>query len=119
MRGYGDGADKPTKPIELIEDAEEAAEEYLAREPIVRERMERVAKLIEGFEDSYGLELLSSMHWVMCHVPEASTSLETAVASVQNWNSGKRHRLKRDHLRKAWQRLKESNWDTEARSVVH
>jgi O-acetyl-ADP-ribose deacetylase (regulator of RNase III) len=119
LSGYGDGSDNPDKPIELINDAVQTAEQFLSEAPDVRERMERVAVLIEGFEDSYGLELLSSMHWVMCHETGARDSAEKAIAAVQNWNPGKRQRLKQEHLFKAWSRLKDAKWDTESRSASH
>lgn len=74
--------------------------------------MDRVAALIEGFEDAYGMELLSSVHWVMRQAPEARDQVDAAVAAVHRWNARKRRVLKRDHIAKAWQRLKEQNWDT-------
>ena len=49
----------------------EEADKFLAGDETIRARMNRVAKLIEGFEDAYGLELLSSVHWVMRKNPEA------------------------------------------------
>lgn len=119
VSGYGDGSDKPNKPIELIGDAEQQAEQFLEGEPEVRERMSRVAKLIEGFEDPYGLELLSSVHWVMCHEPGAKDHAEAAIAAIHAWNPGKRLRLKPNHVLLAWQRLKDSHWDTESRSALH
>jgi O-acetyl-ADP-ribose deacetylase (regulator of RNase III) len=118
LSGYGDGSDSPDKPIELINDAEESAERFLNQAPDVRERIQRVASLIDGYEDSYGLELLSSMHWVMCHSPGARESSEEAIAAVRNWNPGKKRRLKPEHLLKAWTRLKEAKWDTESRSAI-
>jgi O-acetyl-ADP-ribose deacetylase (regulator of RNase III) len=117
LSGYGDGSDSPDKPIELINDAEVTAETFLNEAPDVRERMKRVATLIRGYEDSYGLELLSSMHWIMCHEAGARESAETAIDAVQNWNPGKRRRLKPEHLFKAWSRLKDAKWDTESRSA--
>ncbi len=72
--------------------------------------MNRVAELIEGFEDPYGLELLSSVHWVMQKHPEASENPETAVAAVHKWNVRKRRTLKKEHILAAWQRLRGQDW---------
>ena len=72
--------------------------------------MNRVTDLIEGHEDPYGLELLSSVHWVMREQPDARASADAAVA-VHNWNPRKRQTLKKEHLVKAWQRLKEQGWE--------
>ncbi|MEP7102453.1 MAG: macro domain-containing protein [Burkholderiales bacterium] len=119
LSGFGDGADRPDKVIDLLEGAAGEAQEYLKSRPAVLERLERVSELIVGFEDPYGMELLSSMHWVMCHVTGARDSADIAIAAVREWNPGKRLRLKPEHLKVAWTRLKEKRWDTESRSALH
>lgn len=109
-QGYGDGKDSPTQPIEVLPGAEKEAEKFLAGDETIRARMNRVAALIEGFEDPYGLELLSSVHWVMQKNPEASENPETAVAAVHKWNARKRRTLKKEHILAAWQRLRGQDW---------
>ncbi len=110
-QGYGEGRDDPKKTIDLLPGALEEAKQLLAGAAEIQERMTRVSKLIDGFEDPYGLELLSSLHWVMRQDPEARTNPEAAVAAVHGWNEGKRRRLKSEHLLKAWDRLKQQHWD--------
>ncbi|KRB88445.1 type II toxin-antitoxin system antitoxin DNA ADP-ribosyl glycohydrolase DarG [Noviherbaspirillum sp. Root189] len=119
LQGYGDGQDSPTKPIELKEGAAEAAEPVLMEDPALVQRMSRVSTLIEGFEDPYGLELLSSVHWVMCRSIDARESPKMAIEMVHNWNNRKRAVLKADHLQRAWDRLKMQHWDTESVSALH
>lgn len=119
LSGYGAGDDAPGKPLELLDGAVEEADAYLATSPEVNARMERVAALIEGYEDAYGLELLSSVHWVMCHDASARSQPEAAVRAVHAWNERKRKLLKPEHLLMAWHRLKSSNWDAESRSALH
>lgn len=119
LLGYGDGEDTPTKPIEINAGAVAAANSFLQPHKDVLSRMNRVATLIDGFEDPYGMELLSTMHWVMCHDPNARNSVESAIAAVHNWNDRKRVNLKTDHLHKAWSRLKALHWDVESRSAIH
>jgi len=109
-RGFGEGADKPTTPIELLPGAVESAETFLDKLPETKTRMERVAALIEGYEDPYGMELLSSVHWVMQHEAGAIEDVEKAVAGVQNWNERKRRLLKPEHLRLAWKHLHNHGW---------
>lgn len=118
LSGYGDGVDDPRKPIEIIGDAANEAEQYLASEPEVRERMDRVAQLIEGYEDAYGLELLSSLHWVMCRDSSARDSADAAISAVHAWNPRKAKLLKSAHLHMAWKRLKDASWDCESRSAL-
>jgi len=109
-RGFGEGTDKPTTPIELLPGAVESAETFLSKLPETKTRMEKVAALIEGYEDPYGMELLSSVHWVMQHEASASDDVEKAVAGVQSWNDRKRRLLKPEHLKLAWQRLHDQGW---------
>ncbi|OWY33703.1 type II toxin-antitoxin system antitoxin DNA ADP-ribosyl glycohydrolase DarG [Herbaspirillum aquaticum] len=119
ISGYGDGQDNPTKPLELIDDAVEKASQWIENSTQTLDRISRVSDLISGFEDPYGLELLSSMHWVMCADPLARDSVEEAIAAVHKWNARKKSTLKRDHLHKAWARLKDLRWDTESKSAIH
>lgn len=117
--GYGEGNDAPTTPIELVPGTIEAASEWVSADVETVKRMDRVTELIAGFEDPYGMELLSSVHWVMCNDKNALNSVEDAIAAVFKWNERKAKILKPEHLRKAWARLKELNWDTESLSAIH
>jgi O-acetyl-ADP-ribose deacetylase (regulator of RNase III) len=119
ITGFGEGSDQPDKELELLPGAEEAARSFIGDDAVTLERMERVSKLISGFEDSTGMELLSTVHWVMCHQPHAASDPERAVEAVHSWSSRKARELKADHIRKAWSRLKAERWDSECRSAVH
>ena len=63
--GYADGGDAPNKELQLVPGAIQDAEDFLSQHPSTRERFEKVAQLVEGFESSFGLELLASVHWIM------------------------------------------------------
>src|SRR5260370_282218 len=69
----------------------------------------RVRNLIKGFETPYGMELLSSVHWVATQGPNVRNADE-AVVAVHNWNARKRAVLREDHIRLAWDRLKDEGW---------
>lgn len=116
MHGYGDGKDDPTKPLELKPDAIEEAYDFLKGNTETAEQMERVSKLIAGYEDPYGMELLSTIHWVMCHTPAAKDDPEIAIRAVHDWSDRKKSLLKAEHLNRAWHHLKSQNWDRESRS---
>jgi O-acetyl-ADP-ribose deacetylase (regulator of RNase III) len=119
IHGYGDGVDSPTKKITLKPGASEAAQEQLHADTDLMSRIVRVNALIEGYEDPYGLELLSSMHWVLAHYPETRDSVEKAIQMVHDWNPRKRKILKPAHLSSAWDRLRNQRWDEESASSVH
>ena len=108
--GYGDGKDAPEVQIDLLPHAVEEAETVLKGNATIGERMDRVASLIEGYEDSYGLELLSSIHWVMANDARARIDKSIAIEGVLSWNAAKRKSLKPEHLDKAWERLTALGW---------
>lgn len=117
--GFGDGQDRPTQEIDLVRGAVDEAREYLDGHADTRQRMIRVADLIDGFEDPYGMELLGSVHWVMMHEPECARSVDATAACVRDWSSRKSALMRDDHIARAWTRLKEQRWDVESSSARH
>ena len=109
IRGYGATQD-PDQEIELQAGAIEEADRFLEGREASKARLERVARLIEGFETPYGMELLSSVHWVARHDAPAAMDGDAAVAAVHGWNDRKRAMFKPDHVRVAWRRLQEEGW---------
>jgi O-acetyl-ADP-ribose deacetylase (regulator of RNase III) len=109
IRGYGD-SQTPETEIELLPDAIEEAEAFLAGRQDSSARLQRVADLIDGFETPYGMELLSTVHWVARHQKPSATNADEAVAAVHAWSDRKRQMFKSDHIRVAWQRLQEQGW---------
>jgi O-acetyl-ADP-ribose deacetylase (regulator of RNase III) len=105
--GYGDAADKPDKPIELKPEAAAPAEEFLMDHPKAHERFDRVVRLIDGFETPFGMELLSTVHWVGRR--EGAADADAAVEKVYAWNPRKRM-FKPDHIRIAWDVLERNGW---------
>lgn len=87
ISGYADGADRPDVQLELVPGAVEDAVHFLAEHTETQERFDRVADLVEGFETPFGLELLSTVHWVVTR-EEAITTAETA-AAVHRWGERK------------------------------
>ena len=86
--GYADGGDGPDKQLELVPGATEDAEQLLEQHPDTRRTFEKVAELVEGFESPFGLELLSTVHWVMKHI--SVDSRDDVVQHVHAWNERKR-----------------------------
>ena len=108
IRGYGDRSRMAT--IRLLSGASEEAEKVFANEPVSRENLEKVKKLIEGFETPYGLELLSSVHWVATVGNDPACSADEAVEKMLTWSARKKKIFKPTHIKKAWTRLAEQNW---------
>lgn len=109
IAGYADGGDAPDKPITLVPGAVEDAKDYLDQHDISRARFERVARLVEGFESPYGLELLATVHWVVRR--EGATQHEEVERGVFDWNPRKRQFTPRQ-LAIAEARLCSQGWIT-------
>ncbi len=105
--GYADAEDRPDKQIELKPEASAQAEAFLKKYPYTRKRFDRVADLIEGFETPFGMELLSTVHWVAAH--EGAKAPDEAVSKTYAWNARKRM-FKEEHIRIAWHVLVRKNW---------
>lgn len=88
VSGYADGGDIPNKPLNLVPGAAQEASAFLQQHPATRARFDRVADLVDGFESPFGLELLSTVHWVARHEPVSSA--DDVVRHVHAWNDRKR-----------------------------
>ncbi len=109
ISGYGDAEDDPTRQIEMKADASARAESCLSERPDTRQRFDRVVNLIEGFETSYGMELLATVHWVGQH--EGSATARDAIGKVYAWNDRKKM-FPEQHIRLAWDVLDRAGWLT-------
>lgn len=86
--GYQDGGDAPSKQIALVPSALEDSTRFLTDQPQTRERIGRVAELVEGFETPLGLELLATVHWAMQR--EGASELDSVTGVVHSWSPRKK-----------------------------
>ena len=104
--GFADGNNKPDTVIRLLPRAVEEASDYImlnhGEDNDHVERLKQVAALIEGFESPYGMELLSSVHWLIKHEQVSPNFITDA---VKEWNPRKAKLMKPKHIEIAWQRL--------------
>lgn len=80
IRGYGDR--NRNAEIYLIDSAGERAREYLANNEEETQRLQKMSRIIKGFENLYGIELLSIVHWVFKTTQPATE--EELIMEVQN-----------------------------------
>ncbi len=107
ISGYADDGDSPTKQMELVPGAVKDATAFLDGLPATKKRLERVAQLIEGFESPFGLELLSTVHWVVNGDP--SSTDEKVIAGAYAWGIHKKQFSERQ-IRLAIQILRQRGW---------
>lgn len=109
IRGLGDGVVEAE--IEPTDDALAEADAFIAQEghADLSAHVERVGRLIDGYQSSYGMELLSSVHWVASRDPSVRT-VDDAVTAVHAWNERKKQLMSPDHVGRAWERLVDEGW---------
>jgi O-acetyl-ADP-ribose deacetylase (regulator of RNase III) len=107
ISGFADAEDRPDSQIELMPEAASKADHYLGDHYITRERFDRVVDLINGFETPFGMELLSTVHWVATR--EDAKTAEDAIEKTYAWNERKRM-FQEEHIRIAWKILEKKEW---------
>jgi len=108
IRGLGDGVVEAE--IEPIPEAMAEAETFVGANgyETMTEHVRRVGELIDGFQSPYGMELLSTVHWVAKN--EGASSPEQALTAVRNWNERKKSLMAPAHVAAAWERLDQLGW---------
>jgi hypothetical protein len=107
ISGYADGGDDPDKQLELVPGAVADADAFLLGSDETRGRFDRVADLVQGFETPFGLELLSTVHWVATRC--GAGSVDEVIARTYAWNDRKRQ-FNPHQIRLAVQVLAEKGW---------
>jgi hypothetical protein len=92
----------------------QAAQTFLANKQDAHQHLEKVSRLIEGFETPYGMEMLATLHWVAQEDPEAAEDCQIAIQRVQAWSDRKKSLFKPRHLKVAWAHLKAEGWFTQS-----
>lgn len=101
------GDRKPDSQIQLKSNAVEEAQTFLSIHNEEYElHMEKVQKIIRGFENPYGMELLASVHWIMTNQVESIQTDADVVAALRQWSERKRKLFKEKHIYKAINHLR-------------
>lgn len=111
ISGFGDGSSRvaEAEPLRVLNDDDPTIREELEEHPETRERVDEVMKLVEGFETPYGMELLSTVHWVTHHSDRRYDLRETADA-VAAWSERKERLFTTQHVELAWDSLRRREW---------
>ena len=88
VSGYQGGDDAPDKELQLVPGAVTEASDFLEGHPDTRTHFDRVAQLVEGFESPFGLELLSTVHWVATR--SDARTVDDVMARTYSWSERKR-----------------------------
>jgi O-acetyl-ADP-ribose deacetylase (regulator of RNase III) len=112
ISGFGDGKNKPDVELKITDRKYiKEAGAFLNRYPETLSNLKRVQKLIQGFETPFGMELLSSVHWVCMHEESVDKNdIISVTKTVLDWNERKRKFFKSEQIRIAWQHFKREGW---------
>ncbi|HSX37303.1 MAG TPA: hypothetical protein VLE95_00555 [Chlamydiales bacterium] len=76
-----------------------------------KQRFKRVSDLIIGFETPFGMELLSTVHWVITReCDERIRNLDEVFGKVKAWSTRKAALMSREQVEAALQRLANNGW---------
>ncbi|MFG1876097.1 hypothetical protein ACGFIV_14795 [Sphaerisporangium sp. NPDC049003] len=102
IRGYGDRTQDSR--IYLLPGAAEESDQVLTQDDATVARVGRVARLIEGFETPYGLELLAMVHWAA--VETGGTNAGDLSTHIREWSARTGALFKPSHVSVALERLR-------------
>jgi hypothetical protein len=108
IRGYGDRSRQPM--MRVLPDAVDEAREVLNDSPETRDRLTRVASLLEDWDTPYGLELLSTVHWALTRAEPPVRDLDELTEYVSSWTPRKADLFKRSQIERAARHLEASGF---------
>jgi O-acetyl-ADP-ribose deacetylase (regulator of RNase III) len=80
--------DRPTVPVQLVPSAVQDAERFIEADEETKQVLDRVFRLIEGWESPHGLELLATVSWLANE--ERVQGEEAIVEAAYSWNDRKK-----------------------------
>ncbi|SEG46221.1 O-acetyl-ADP-ribose deacetylase (regulator of RNase III), contains Macro domain [Actinacidiphila yanglinensis] len=107
VTGFGDGTSGAQALLELDKEAVEEAEKFVLRSTEFEVVSRRFQKLISGFEDPFGMELLSTVLFASEELVDPPVTLEKIVECTQGWNDRKHRLFTNAHVATAWERIKD------------
>lgn len=107
-RGFGDRVQKAE--VRLLDNAISEADELLSNHAVCLDNISRIKQLVDGFETPFGMELLSTVHWVTANECDSNATNDEIIQRVQQWSDRKRKLFEPHHINIAINRLKKDHW---------
>jgi O-acetyl-ADP-ribose deacetylase (regulator of RNase III)/uncharacterized protein YwgA len=108
LYGYGDGTSGAQAILELNKEAVYEAESGLSNSVEFNQIAMKFQKLTSGFEDAFGMELLSTVQFAADELVSPPATSDKVLDCIQGWNHRKRRLFTDAHIQTAWQRLCEA-----------
>lgn len=102
--GFGDGSApvNEAEPLRVMPEIDQVLTEYIAAHPETQQRIQDVLETVEGFESTYGLELLATVRWILEHDEAARRNTQIVHDRVQKWSRRKASLFTHEHIEHAW-----------------
>lgn len=107
LSGYADGGDAPDKQINIVPGAVQDATTFLSKSPDTSKRIDSVAKLVNGFETPFGMELLTTVCWVARE--EKASTLPEIISHAYTWGAQKQ-KFSQRQIELTAERLSNQGW---------
>lgn len=104
--GFGDRSRRiaEAEPITVLPEAvDEVAAEAVRHG--VQPNVQRVLRLVDGFNSAYGTELIATVDWAVTHELGGSADLDKVLEVVRSWNQRKARIFTEPHVAHALERL--------------
>lgn len=101
LSGIGDGQEH--HHIDVMPGVIEEVDRYIEKKPSLLDAVEKIKKIIYGYETTFGMELLGTVHWVCLH--EKIASEEDVVKHVHEWNDRKKAIMSKTDITRAYEHL--------------
>jgi hypothetical protein len=103
LKGYEQKDAKPFEPLQLMLDKAPEVQDYIKNKLTSeqRQRLEKVAALIIGFESPYGLELLATVDFIISE----NSNFDTEAIIEKLWSERKKTIFQKRHIEMAIEHL--------------
>lgn len=108
--GDGSGQGPDADLLIVMPEAAAAACRLLTHHPASAARVERVLTLTEGYESTYSLELVASVHWIAHRRPEVADDPRAIGEHARAWTAGGSRLFRDHHVESAWTSLLDLGW---------
>lgn len=88
LRGYGDGSGGSKATLTLDGPTLDESRDVMRDDNEFAETLRKFEAIVDGFEFPYGIELLSTVHYVVAHA-QHPPSLDEVVAEIEAWSARK------------------------------
>ena len=109
LRGLEDKSARPFEPLELryTEPLQRKLAAYSAEQLSEDQHqiVDRLRVMLKGYSTALGIELLSSVDYILTDRPDAN--VDQILAAAGQWNDRKQRLLRRDHVTQVYERLRE------------